>query len=128
MKALIKYNLEQDNDNALDTTYKGILNIINDDIYKISYTDENKILNTIEIDRENKEIKVTNINELYFKENKDYKVKYKTAYGEIPLKVVTKKIDINLDKDNNKLELFLDYNLYQGDSPLINKLNILVTY
>ena len=128
MKSLIKYNLIQDNDNALDLMYKGIINIINDNVIKLSYTDENKILNTIDINNEDKEVVVKNTNELRFKVNKDYKAKYKTAYGVIDLKVVTKKLDIKLDKEQSKLVLDMEYNLYQGPSPIINKLNIEVTY
>ncbi|MCQ2979488.1 MAG: DUF1934 domain-containing protein [Clostridia bacterium] len=128
MKALIKYNLTQDGENQVDVSYRGIINLINDNNIKLSYTDETKTLNTIEIDKEQKQIVVKNKNELIFKIKEDKEIKYKTAYGVIPLKLVTKQIDINDNREYNRLELHLEYDLYQGNNPLVNKLKILVAY
>ena len=128
MKAQIDYKLIQDNENALDVNYKGIFHIDNENKkYKITYT-ENKVLNTLEIDEKEKTAKITNINEMLFKENKDQNIKYKSAYGVIPLRLKTNLVEINHNEDKKELLIHLKYYLYQGSDPIINELNVLVKY
>lgn len=128
MKANIDYRLIQDNDDALSLSFKGILNIdeVNDK-YKLTYTNEG-IKNILEIDNKEKTIRITNQNELFFKKGLDKKIKYKTAYGLIDLRLVTNDLKIDYDKDKKELGINLKYYLYQGKDPLVNDLTIRVIF
>lgn len=128
MKANIDYRLIQDNDDALSLSFKGILNIdeVNDK-YNLTYTNEG-IKNILEIDNKEKTIRITNQNELFFKKGLDKKIKYKTAYGLIDLRLVTNDLKIDYDKDKKELGINLKYYLYQGKDPLVNDLTIRVDF
>ena len=125
MKAKINYKLIQNNENALDLNYKGIFHLLDNNKYKLTYT-EDKVINTLIIDAENKTVSIANRNVLFFEKGITNTVEYKTDFGIIELKSICH--DVNITLQEKKMILELDYDLIQGTDKLQNKLKIQILY
>lgn len=125
MKAKINYKLIQNNENALDLNYKGIFHLLDNNKYKLTYT-EDKVINTLIIDAENKTVSIANRNVLFFEKGITNTVEYKTDFGIIELKSICH--DVNITLQEKKMILELDYDLIQGTDKLQNKLKIEILY
>ena len=125
MKAKINYKLIQNNENALDLNYKGIFHLLDNNKYKLTYT-EDKVINTLIIDAENKTVSIANRNVLFFEKGITNTVEYKTDFGIIELKSICHDVNITLQEKKMILELY--YDLIQGTDKLQNKLKIQILY
>lgn len=125
MKTKINYTLIQDGTEAIKTVYQGILTKLDENSYRLTYTNENKDLVTLNFDTLNNTLMVTNSNSVMFFE-KDTKsdVDYKTDFGVINLKLDVHNVEILNEYKCIKINAL--YDLVQGSETLKNDLSIMV--